>query len=118
MSVYAESSLLNLLREISAQGVFTCFAIQRALVDARVLAPEWREELAQLAMEVTGQEMPHLSRDWAVEREEYEALQRHVLPAEALDEALRQHPNSWKNIVARAPSLDEGTADTSDGSQA
>jgi len=97
-----------LLREVAAEAVFACFALQRAMVDENMLPPLWRQRLAELAREISGQEMAHLARDWDAEQRRFEALQAHVRPADQLEDYLRTHPNSWHNVQSR---MREGASD-------
>jgi len=101
MTRFDPDAVETMLREIAAEAVFACFALQRALVDIEVLPATWRQRLAELATEVMGHEMPHLNRDWDAEQRRFEAMQAHVLPADQLEDHLRTHPNSWDNVRSR-----------------
>ena len=98
---FNQGTLEMLLREIVGEAVFACFALKRAMVDEQILLPAWREQLAKLAEEISGQAMPHLHRDQEAEQRDFEAIQANVLSADQLEDYLRDHPNSWDSVRRR-----------------
>ncbi|MEV0536205.1 hypothetical protein [Kitasatospora sp. NPDC050463] len=88
------------VREITLATVFACFALKNAVVDESVLDPNWRQELSQLARDLSGEPMEHLDRDWQAEQERFKVLLAKVRSADTLDEALRNHPRSFHNLNA------------------
>ncbi|WP_331768912.1 hypothetical protein OG948_59380 (plasmid) [Embleya sp. NBC_00888] len=80
--------------------VFACFALRNAVVDERVIPPEWRQELFALARALSGDAMPHLERDWEQERTRFESVLSRLRDANELTETLRTDPRSWDNLSA------------------
>jgi hypothetical protein len=88
----------SVILEITFAAVFACFAFKNCLVDERAIHPQWRQYLYDFARRVSGQDMPHLERDWEEQQRFYEELARKVQSADHLDDHLRQSPFSWDNI--------------------
>lgn len=95
------------LREIAATALFTCFAFRNASVDEERLPPNWRQELYELAEEVSGRDLPHLAREWDREDARFRALVERIRRANELDEALDAEPSSWRNVRDEPASEDE-----------
>jgi hypothetical protein len=92
---------LDVLREISAEGVFACFALRNAAVDPAVFPPAWLQELAELA-ESAGFDLPHLQQDWEAAQASFNQFMNAVIPADELEQHLANDPNSYTNIQRRA----------------
>ncbi len=90
-----------IMREIVVEAAFVCFAIRMAAVDEEAMDPTWLRNLSDLAREVTGQEMPHLDRDWTARQIQFDLFRSKIRHDSELDEALESDPNSYRNIVRR-----------------
>lgn len=97
-TVFVEEDFRASAVAISAVAIFACFTLRNAAVSERAIHPRWRQDLYNLAREVTGSDMVHLERDWAEEQSQYEQLQQRVQSALHLQERLQSNPNSWLNL--------------------
>jgi hypothetical protein len=95
---FDEEYLRHWIREITATAVFASFAVRNAAVSETVIDPRWRQDLYELAETVFERTLPHLHRDWEVERELHARYRRRVLPVAGIDERLDADPRSWRNI--------------------
>ncbi len=93
--------LLTALREIVLMALFSCFCFRNAFVDPRLLPPEWHQDLAQIARDVSGKEMAHLEQDWEQHDRFLTEFAQHVRHSDELDDALNADPNSYDNIRGR-----------------
>jgi hypothetical protein len=99
-TVFVEEEFRSCVMEIAATALFACFALRNSAAGEEAIDPWWRERLYELAPQITGSEMPHLERDWAVEQEQYEELQQKVQLAADLTDRLQSDPRSWDNLKA------------------
>jgi hypothetical protein len=107
-TIFIEEEFRTCAREIGATAIFACFTLRNAAVDERVLPPQWRQDVYELAREIIRADLPHLERDWAKEQAKYEQLQERVQSAANLTETLRRDPRSWTNLKDLPP-VEEAT---------
>jgi hypothetical protein len=95
---FDSEAMRSCILEITFTAAFACFASQNCLVDERVIHPQWRRYLYEFARRVSGQDAPHLERNWEEQQRFYHELARKVQSANHLDEHLRRSPHSWGNL--------------------
>jgi hypothetical protein len=92
---------LIVLREISAVGVFSCFALRNAAIDPAVIPPAWHQELTELA-EAAGFDLPHLQQNWEAAQVSFDRFMDAVISADELADHMANDPNSYPNVRRRA----------------
>lgn len=107
-TTFDEGEFRTCAAEFAATAISACFALRNAAVDERALPPQWRQDVYELAREITGSDMPHLDRDWADEQERFDRLQSRIQSAKDLVENLRRDPRSWWNLMESVTSPEEG----------
>jgi hypothetical protein len=109
-SEYDETALCNALNEITLECGFVLLTMINAVADPVVIPPAWRQAVTEFVTTTgTGADWSHLERDWETEAQRFMDLAAHVIPADQLDDILRNHPNGLDNVRNRRDSQDSAT---------
>jgi hypothetical protein len=95
--------------ELTVQAVFVAYCFRNAVADTSFIPPQWLQDLARHARELSGTPMEHLDADWEERERRFRALNSRIRPIEEITEFLRAHPNSSYNVKRRADGIDVET---------
>ncbi len=96
--IFDEQACQQTVGLLASTALFACFAFRNSVVDERAIDPEWRQDMYELAREMSSTPMPHLDRNWQAEQEHYDAVMANLNDRKYLKGQLRTHPRAYANL--------------------